>query len=237
MPRICSEDLSALRRKIGDLQTVVTDGAAEEPVALGVAAIDGALPWAGLKRGGLHEIGGDGSAGYGFHAGLLRRTVGDGGRVLWCRLTGMARETGLPYGPGLAPFGLTAGQFLFVRANNNVDVLWAMEEGLRTDGLCAVVGDGVVADFTATRRLQLAAEASATPAFILLPPGRKSAAEPLSAALTRWRIGSVPGADMRWHAALRRCRGGAPGNWIVEWDEQALHFHLAAVLAKRTAAG
>jgi len=231
------ENLSALRWKIRALQTGPSGGEVARTLMLGDAAIDGALPWGGLKRGGLHEIGGDGSAGCGFHAGLLSRAAGRDGRILWCHPVAMVRETGLPYGPGLAAFGLTAGQFLFVRAKKSVDVLWAMEEGLRSGGLAAVVGDGIAPDFTATRRLQLAAEESETPAFILLPPGSAVKAEPLSAALTRWRIHARPGRAMRWRAELRRCRGGTPGEWVVEWHEQALHFRVAEALAGRATAG
>ncbi|MBO6521086.1 MAG: hypothetical protein JJ973_13655 [Rhodospirillales bacterium] len=177
------------------------------------------------------------SAGAGFHAGLLRRATGDGGCILWCQHTRTMRETGRPYGPGFRAFGLSAGQFLFVRAEKESDALWAMEEGLRAGGLGAVVGDGITADFTATRRLQLAAESTATPAFVLLPPTGRAKAEPLSAALTRWRIGTVSGGVMRWALELARCRGGAPGSWIVEWDEQALHFRMAEALGGRAAAG
>lgn len=231
------ENLSALRHKIERLQGGISSSAPASAISLGVPGIDDALPWGGLRRGGLHEIGGAGSAGAGFHAGLLRRAAGDGGCILWCQHARTVRETGLPYGPGFRAFGLSAPQFLFVRAEKESDVLWAMEEGLRAGGLGAVVGDGITADFTATRRLQLAAETTATPAFMLLPPAGRARAESLSAALTRWRIGTVPGGAMRWALKLVRCRGGAPGSWIVEWDEQALHFRMAEVLGGRAAAG
>lgn len=239
-----AEKLSALRKKIERIQEGSLTDAPEVPVALGVAAVDGALPWGGLKRGGLHEIGGTGGAGFGFLAALLKRAAGERGRILWCQHGRWLRETGLPYGPGLAAFGLAAGQFLFVRAEKDADALWAMEEGLRMGGLAAVVGDGVAADFTATRRLQLAAETTATPAFMLSPGGSGAeprrggmSAEPLSAALTRWRVRPRPGGAMRWQLELRRCRGGAPGNWDIEWDEQALRFRLAEALGGRAAAG
>ncbi len=229
------EKLSALRQEIARLQRGTLPGVAGDAVTFGVPAIDRALPWGGLKRGGLHEIGGTGSAG--FQAALLRRAAGTDGPVLWCRHARSERETGLPYGPGLAAFGLSAAQFVFVRADKATDVLWAMEEGLRAGGLAAVIGDGVAADFTSTRRLQLAAEATATPAFMLLPSSGTGKAEPLSAALTRWRVRTVPGGALRWAVELTRCRGGAPGNWDVEWDEQTLRFHLAEALGGRAAAG
>lgn len=236
IPKTQHIDLSALKDTVRRLETGRGHSRQSSPISLGISDIDKQLPWGGLARGGLHEVTGE-NAGFGFHAGLLRRAVGPGGRILWCRHAKVERETGLPYGPGLARFGLRAEQFLFVRAKDAIDVLWAMEEGLRTPGLAAVVGDGIMPDFTATRRLQLAAEATVIPAFVL-PSSQNTAAT--SAALTRWRISAHFSHHhtkrMRWQADLRRCRGGSPKHWIIEWDEQALRFHLAQTLADRTTA-
>ena len=69
-----------------------------------------------------------------------------------------------------------------------------MEEGVRHGSLAAVVGEVGRADMAATRRLQLAAEESGTPA-LLLRRWRKAGADPLaapSAAVTRWRIACAP---------------------------------------------
>ena len=51
--------------------------------ALGVPAIDAALPWGGLARGGVHELlGEDGDAArLGFAAGLLGRLPSGDGRM------------------------------------------------------------------------------------------------------------------------------------------------------------
>ncbi len=242
MPNVESESLAALRQVIRSMEQGCSGDAGKPAISLGEAVIDAALPWGGLARAGLHEIGGDGTAGAGFNVGVLRRSTEEAGRILWCRHTVMEREVGLPYGPGLSRFGLAPEQLLFVRARKPADVLWAMEEGLRSGCLSAVVGDGIQPDFTATRRLQLAAEASGMPAFLLPPFSSTSKAVPLSAALTRWRVHALPstddGAAMCWQIKLVRCRGGAPKDWIVEWDEQTLCFRLAEALADRqTAAG
>lgn len=227
------DGLQALRRKIRALEQGGEAGAEAQPVRFGVPVIDSRLPWGGLARGGLHEVGGTSGAAAGFLTGILRRAAGEAGRILWCRPSRTERETGVPYGPGLAGFGIAPGQVLFVRAPKPVDVLWAMEEGLRSPALAAVVGDGLGPDFTATRRLQLAAEMTGVPVFVL-PPGEAG----LSAALTRWRIDALPsgGEGLRWRAELWRCRGGVPTSWIVEWDEQALRFRVADALAGRAAA-
>lgn len=236
IPYTINIDLKNLRETIQRLERSGGNDHKRAPISFGTAEIDDQLPWRGLARSGLHEINGD-HASFGFHAGLLQRAVGPGGNILWCRHSKVEQETGLPYGPGLARFGLRPEQFLFVRTRDPIDVLWAMEEGLRTAGLGGVVGDGILPDFTATRRLQLAAEAMNTPAFILPPPQKVSSA---SAALTRWNItAEISGCRsniMRWQVNLMRCRGGSPKNWIMEWDEKALRFHLAEILANRTAA-
>lgn len=225
------DGLLELRHKIRALEQG-GGGARGAAIALGAPALDGRLPWGGLARGGLHEVGG-GSSAAGFLSGVLRRVTEGRGRILWCRPARAERETGVPYAPGWAPFGLGPAQFLFVRAGQPVDVLWAMEEGLRAAALAAVVGDGIRPDFTATRRLQLAAEAAGVPVFVLpLQDGG------LSAALTRWHIEALPsdGTALRWQADLARCRGGAPATWTLEWDEQALRFRLAEALAGRAVA-
>jgi len=233
MPPVGSVVLSELRRTIDNIEKAPAYGANTAPISLGAEEIDAALPWGGLARGGLHEINGEGGS-FGFHAGLLRRAIGEKGYVLWCRHSIVERDTGLPYGPGMAHFGLKADQFLFVRSKHAIDILWAMEEGLRTPGLAAVVGDGITPDFTATRRLQLAAEATNIPAFILLPPRPSQQFVHPSAALTRWYIKTISSVEtekrMRLRADLLRCRGGAPKNWIIEWHEQTLCFHLADML-------
>jgi len=241
MAKTGAADLAALKRAIRGIEQGGYGVCEATPISLDGNAIDAALPWGGLARAGLHEIACGEATGFGFHAGLLRRAAGETGLVLWCRHAGMERETGLPYGPGLSAFGLAATQFVFVRARKPADILWAMEEGLQAGSLAAVVGDGISPDFTATRRLQLAAEISSTPSFLLPPAATGSKTAPLSAALTRWRVQALPsvrdGLHMRWRVELKRCRGGAPKQWTVEWDEQTFCFRLAEILADRAAAG
>jgi protein ImuA len=195
-------------------------------VSIGVPAIDSHLPWGGLALPGLHEVIGvpaDGAA-VAFVAVLLGR-LGDGRAVLWSSV----RRPGL-YGYGLADLGADPAGLLLARGRRPEDVLWQLEEGLRSGATAAVVGDGVAPDLTASRRLQLAAEAARVPAIILMPPG---VAASQSAALTRWRVESRPSARGRpvWWLDLQRCRGGVPAQWCVEWDHEAVAFHLAAELA------
>ena len=60
------------------------------------------------------------------------------------------------------PPGLPSQNLIHVEARDARDALWAMEEGVRCAGLSAVIGelwgDPRALDFTATRRLAVAAE-------------------------------------------------------------------------------
>jgi protein ImuA len=230
-----------LRERLRRLEPGSALAGPDSAVTFGDPAIDALMPWGGLRRGGLHEVAGDGgdAASFGFAAALLTRFADRGNednKVLWCRSRRFDQETGQPYGPGLARFGLRPAQLLLVEVSRPADVLWAMEEGLRCRGLAAVLGEGVLLDLTASRRLQLAAEAGGTTA-LLLP----RAVSGTSVALTRWRVKALPGRPQaggglgrpRWQAALWRCRGGRTGEWCLEWHDETLRFAVVAALADR----
>ena len=223
----------------------------------------GGLPLGGLHEieGGRAEW--DDGAATGFCAGLLVRLLdaapepgtgrGRGNKpVLWISPW---RDL---YAPGLKAFGLDPGRLIQVHAGGEADVLWAMEEGLRCARLAAVVGEIDTLERGPGRRLQLAAEAGGVTAFALrrgLRPARPARAGP-SAAITRWRVEADamssgqgvdgPGADgpgvsesgrsparPRWRVELLRCRGAAPGQWCLEWDDAAGGFAVAAALRDR----
>lgn len=241
-------NLAELRHRLRILEGLGANPAktrAEAPPArLGLAAMDGALPWGGIPRGCLHEIAGapGDCAAHGFAAALLGRlTGGESGLLLWCRVKRAGYDNSVPYGPGLARFGVSAERIVFLEAERTPDVLWAMEEGLRAASLVAVYGEGIALDLTSSRRLQLAAEASGRTALALTKPQKRPS---VTAAATRWRVTVVPSRDYddspRWRIELVRCRGGNPNAWIVDWDHAAHRFDLAAPLADgllATAAG
>jgi protein ImuA len=210
-----------------------------------VAAIDRVLPAGGLARGALHEILGaggdeeDGALAAAFAAGILGRLAGDG-TVLWC----------LPrpdlYGHGLAVHGLDPAHIVLVRAPRDSEILWAMEEGLRTPGIAAVVGEVGTLAAVASRRLQLAAERSGITVFLLRrwrDSGQAARERNLpNAAVTRWRIAALPSQPLRgepgvgrprWRVELLRCRGGEPACWEVKKADATGHVSLAAALADR----
>ena len=169
-------------------------------------------------------------------ASLLRRQTAGRRMVLWCQRQRDALEFGRLYGPGLRDLGLPPDRLLMVTARRDADCLWAMEQGLTSRSLLAVVGLVDHAGLIASRRLSLAASAHRTFCFLLpIHHGR----EP-SAARTRWRVNPVPSVPDHldpkglgkpsWHLMLERSPGGRTGQWTVEWDHAAHYFHLASNL-------
>lgn len=196
--------------------------------------LDRALPWGGLPRNGLHEIVGDEGdvAAGGFALAVAGRIAGSGGRILHLGMHHRDQAAGRLYGPGLVRFGIDADRLILAVVCRPADLLWMMEEGLRSKALAAVIGEGVTADLTASRRLQLAAEAGGAAALLLPPVAARS-----WTALTRWRVTSAPSRDgpfrPRWRVLLERCRGGSPADWLVEWDDATSCFCVVPPLADR----
>lgn len=209
----------------------------------GVAALDACLPGGGLARGALHEVAGDadglvqGAAAALFAAGIVGRA---GGQVLWC-----VTRPGL-FAPALSQAGLDPERVIQAEAGDERTVLACCEAGLRHGGLGAVVGEVAELSLTASRRLQLAAEASGSLAIMLRRMWRardSSALGQPTAAATRWRVTAllssplpVPGIGRaRWLLELVRCRGGACADVEVEACDAAGRLALPAGLAHGSA--
>jgi protein ImuA len=238
----------ARQARVADLRRYLAEaeGFGQEAAVLPfeVPGIDAALPWQGLPLAALHEMEGAGAADENgaavtFLAGILARLV-PARPVLWC----LQRPDLHP--PGLALAGLDAKRLVLLRAPDERDILWAMEEGLRSRALAAVVGEVETLSTPASRRLQLAAESAGVTGFVL---HRSAGNAGTSAAVTRWRIAALPSAPVagesgigrpRWRVELLRCRGGMPAAWDVEaCDGQSLrttgHVAVPAALADRSA--
>jgi protein ImuA len=151
--------------------------------------------------------------------------------LLWIQDRMAILESGRIYPPGLG-----RGELIHVEARDARAALWAMEEGVRCSGLAAVIGelwgDPQALDFTATRRLAVAAERSGVPCWLVRLAGTAN----LSGARMRWRIASGPSLanpfDPRapgisaWDAELFRARGHVPGRWNIAHEAGA--FRLVA---------
>jgi protein ImuA len=147
-----------------------------------------------------------------------------GRSVLWVQDKASLRLNGRPYRPGL-PATLRR-RLIHVRADKPEDALFALEEGVRCRELACVIGEIAgnpkALDFTASRRLTLAAEKHGVPLLLV----RHDAQADLSSARMRWRARAAPSLPPRWnaeapgspawHAELFRARGHPPGEWILD---------------------
>jgi protein ImuA len=164
-------------------------------------------------------------------AGFLLAQLATDKPLLWVQDRMSILESGRVHPPGLPSSNL-----VHVEARDARDALWAMEEGVRCAALSCVIGeiwgDPKVLDFTATRRLAVAAERSGVACWLVRLGGSAN----LSGARMRWRIASAPSLvnelDPRapgtpaWDAELFRARGMPPGHWSIVHEADA--FHLAA---------
>ena len=239
-----AEVVERLRLQISRIGGAATSAAWKQdqsrtPIRFGLETIDSRLPRGGLAAGALHEVLGHGpDTEHGTLAsllvsGLLARAeagaepgASHGGQVLW------AMQRNDLFAPGLAAVGLHPQRLILAECGGSV--LAVMEEALRHPGLVAVVGEveGKLG-LTASRRLQLAAEASGVTAFAIRRSRRFD--DPVllapSAAVSRWRVSAVPeavspGSSLQsleafpgralWRLELLRCREASPFHWIVQ---------------------
>lgn len=250
-PARAEAGLEALRSRIVHLGRGRRNGP-PRVLPVGVEAIDRYLQ-GGLACGALHEVVGGGpdvahgAAAALFAAGLLGR---QNGPVLW--VLG-ARDL---FAPGLAAAGLHPDRLVVAETGAEAHVLPVAEEAVRHQGLAGVVAETARLSLTASRRLQLAAEASGVPILVIRRwLGREGPDLSGTVATTRWRLTALASAPLagpglgppRWRVDLLRWRGGEPAQWIVEWREdgheadseergdQTGGLRLAADLADRPA--
>lgn len=164
---------------------------------------------------------------------VLSQLPASDGPVLWVQDRLSCRESGRPYMPGLPDLSV-----LRVEVGRPVDVLWAMEEGLRCGALRGVIGEvwgnDRAVSFTASKRLAMRAEAAGVPCWLL----RRAASTDLSAARDRWRIGALPSMILdsdpaapgvaQWQVELFRSRRAKPGLWAACYDSATGRVGLPA---------
>lgn len=239
------ELICALEDKIRSMQVVTLVEAANRSIWKPSNPL---LQWLG-EEAGIHEIVacdyGHDLAAAGFVCGLLRLLKDQTGCLLWIVSDRTRRDLGRLCGRGLVALGIDPGRVLFVRAGRVSDCLWALETGLKSRAVSAVVGEVDDADFTQSRRLSMASATYGVPAFLLMPHSR----EGVSSAQSRWRIApqssginpwysSAPGV-LRWSAILERSRACSSKTghcFELEWDHEADGLCLVQRLVPRSVA-
>lgn len=235
MPVSPSVRLAAMRAQIAALEAGTRTPTSVLPFH--DPRIDACLPGGGLALGRWHEFVGAGleietAAAPAAVAALLARPLvsreAGRGAALWVFRRGDLHP------PGLAGLGFAAQALIQVQARDDAEALAVMEDALATQGIAAVLGEADMIDLTAGRRLQLACEKRGATGFLIRrrPFGSRAgrtAQEGGSAAASRWRIAPAPSRspDERlgllgppcWRVELERSRGGRPGAWLLEQDQ------------------
>jgi protein ImuA len=242
MPAAGSAQLEDLHAQVRALEQAYRRSVGVLPFE--VEALDAALPGGGLALGALHEVAGGGDDAVGgaaaalFAAGIVARLPGP---VLWC----VTRPD--LFAPALCHAGLEPDRVIYVDAGDEKALMACFEEGLRHGGLAGVVCETSRLTMTASRRLQLAAEASGVIGVAVRRWRRAAEAADFgqpTAAVTRWRVSAEPSAPLpvpgigraRWRIELMRCRGADAADFILDACDETGRLALPAELARRTVA-
>lgn len=149
---------------------------AEKGLPTGFALLDVELPGGGWPRSAITELLCDhpGSGEIALLQPLLHHTPTD-------RWMAWVSPPWLPYAPALSSAGLPLTRLLLIEPTQMDARIWATRQALSSGACHAVLAWIPRIDTSALRRLQLAAEASATPLFLFRPSS--VAARPSPAAL------------------------------------------------------
>lgn len=236
-----SDRIAVLRATIRGIERYPTFAESQQGVlASGDGRFDRLLG-GGLAYGALHDIhageASDSAAATGFALAWAARAqrAASGRPLIWIAPDAAFRESGAPYGPGLAGYGIDPDALILVRATTLQETLWALEEALRACAPAAVIGEfsGLPAgyDLTASRRLLLAAQTGQALGLLLFAGLGGSAAGAASAAATRFSVSAqpslaeqgVPGRAV-WRIDLMKNRMGRTGQRSVEWNHDDVAF-------------
>lgn len=201
-------------------------------------SIEASFPNSVFPTGAIHEFINEvpehAAASGGFIAGLLKSLMLNGGSCLWIS----ASRTLFP--PALKLFGVAPDRIIFIDLKKEKDVLWAMEEALKCEGLAAVIGEVSEINLSQSRRLQLTVEKSGVTGLLIRNNIQKIAT---SACVARWQIkpliseleDGMPGVGFpRWKVELLKVKNGSPGSWDIEWSDNKFNLiqYEEAVLEK-----
>lgn len=222
--------LELLKKKIQSIEW--SKKSSNEFFSFGARCIDEALPHKGLRAGCVHEWTGPFKGPLtGVCASIAGRISKYKGPVLWC-------STKIDLFPqGLLNYGLPPEQVIFAKLNTQQELLWATEEGLSAGQLGCVIAETAQVPLSASRRLQLCAQKSGVPLFLLIDP--KNAHSSAGTSVSRWFIEPMPSraAPGLWQdnglgaprssVTLLRYRGATvPRKWNLEWNAKTLSFDL-----------
>lgn len=240
-PARASDRIAVLRATIRGIERQPAPaGGRQGLLASGSGRLDGLLG-GGLGRGALHDIhageAGDSAAATGFALAWAARALraAPGRPLVWIASDAAFWESGAPYGPGLASYGIDPDALILVRAATLHDALWALEESLRAGAPAAVIGEfsGLPAayDLTASRRLLLAAQTGQALGLLVFAGRGGGAVDATSAAATRFNVSARPGVAERgvpgraaWQVDIMKNRMGRTGRCSVEWNHDDVAF-------------
>jgi protein ImuA len=219
-------EILPLERSFSSHHKDATDGL---PIAIANAFPNGEFP-----LGAIHEfiVGGqeDAAATGGFISGVLSSLMLNQGAAIWIS----PARTIFP--PALASFGIAPEKIIFIELRKEKEILWAVAEALKCNGLVAVVGEITGLSFKASRQLQLAVEESHVTGFII----RRMLHEAnTTACVSRWKINSLPSIHEdgmpgigfpRWNVELLKVRNGKPGKWEITFEAGQLR-HTSKIAA------
>lgn len=211
--------LSEAREIVARIERRGNAGKPSAPVLpLGYPQIDAALPLGGLAYGGVHEVLGLAARRFTLHL-LGQALTCSAAPVLWA----VSASAGhCLYGPGLAALETQAERLIIARCRTRQDLLWTLEEALKSGAFAGVCGEcDTPLGATEARRLQLAAETGAS-LGLLVCEGQIPLSAP-GAVTSRWYADPAP-AESREEALYRKAalrldrhRGhnGGPVQWRV----------------------
>lgn len=188
---------------------------------IGLGPLESAFPNGVFPSGAIHEMicptSEQAAATSGLLGGILSSLMQQGGVCLWISTS---RKL---FPPSLMAFNTAPDQVIFIDVQQEKEVLWAMEEALKCEGLAAVVAEVREISIVQSRRLQLAVESSKVTGFLIRNDPRKLGS---TTSVARWQITSLPSEPEdglpgvgfpRWQVDLLRVRNGNPGSWKLEW--------------------
>ncbi|RYG15028.1 MAG: Error-prone repair protein ImuA [Chitinophagaceae bacterium] len=220
------EIVAQLRKQMLEMQGFKSV-ATSSVLKFGLDTIEACFPNSIFPIGTIHEFLSekqeDAAASEGFISGLMAKMMESGSSCLW-----ISRNRKL-FPPSMQAFGVNPQQVIFIDLNYEKEILWAMEEALKCEGLACVVAELPDIDFAQSRRLQLATEKSCVTGILLRKQPKRSLSA--TACTVRWQIKPLPTAldsdlpgvgNPRWEVNLLKVKNGHTGKFLIEWAED--HF-------------